>query len=273
MEGVAHNAKFAKKVGIAPSVGKEFVKADEKEGKFADGGATTIPGITFKKLSLNDVANNVKSALPPKNPVTPKKDITQEQRTTLADTINNQDARGVVGEEDYNKGGIVPRQKFDNGGGVDQYHGSGFFASSGPGRTDILDRAVPPGGYVIPADVVAGLGEGNSLAGSAVIDKMMKTGPYGTQLPRAHGRGDFPHLPPPARISPSQNENPQFAKGGATKETVPVKTAGGEHFINPQDIINKFGSLKRGHQILDQFVINERKKHIKTLQKLPGPKK
>jgi hypothetical protein len=29
MEGVAHNPKFAKKVGIAPKVGKDFVAADK----------------------------------------------------------------------------------------------------------------------------------------------------------------------------------------------------------------------------------------------------
>lgn len=37
MEAVAHNPKFAKKVGIPQSVGKEFVKADEGK-KFAGGG-------------------------------------------------------------------------------------------------------------------------------------------------------------------------------------------------------------------------------------------
>jgi len=37
MEGVAHSAKFAKKVGIPQKVGKEFAKADEGK-KFAKGG-------------------------------------------------------------------------------------------------------------------------------------------------------------------------------------------------------------------------------------------
>jgi hypothetical protein len=31
------------------------------------------------------------------------------------------------------------------------------------------------------------------------------------------------------------------------------------------------GDLKRGHRILDAFVIHVRKKHIAKLQKLPGP--
>lgn len=37
MQAVAHNPKFAKKVGVPQSVGKEFAKADEGK-KFADGG-------------------------------------------------------------------------------------------------------------------------------------------------------------------------------------------------------------------------------------------
>jgi hypothetical protein len=37
MEAVAHNPKFAKKVGISQKVGKEFAKADEGK-KFKGGG-------------------------------------------------------------------------------------------------------------------------------------------------------------------------------------------------------------------------------------------
>ena len=41
MEGVAHNPKFAKKVGIPQKVGKEFAKAD-KGKKFKAGGNTKV---------------------------------------------------------------------------------------------------------------------------------------------------------------------------------------------------------------------------------------
>lgn len=190
----------------------------------------------------------------------------------------------------FNKGGRVPfshggglAQCYDSGGapssgemgswttrqdarGMDDIpHVSGLFKSAGAGRTDILNRSVPAGGYVVPADVVSGLAEGNTLAGSAVIDKMMNTGPYGTKLPR-HGAGGvgIPH-PPPAYREPKA--------GGGAAETVPVKTAGGEHFIPPEAIAAKFGDLDRGHKILDAWVLHERQKHIKTLKKLPGPKK
>lgn len=33
-EAVAHNKKFAKKVGVAQSVGKDFTSADKSAGKF-----------------------------------------------------------------------------------------------------------------------------------------------------------------------------------------------------------------------------------------------
>lgn len=33
MEAVAHSPKFAKKVNVPQSVGKDFVKADKKKGK------------------------------------------------------------------------------------------------------------------------------------------------------------------------------------------------------------------------------------------------
>lgn len=34
MEGVAHNPAFAQKVGIPQSVGKDFVSADKRSGRF-----------------------------------------------------------------------------------------------------------------------------------------------------------------------------------------------------------------------------------------------
>jgi hypothetical protein len=53
MEGVAHNAAFAKKVGIPQSVGRDFVDAD-KGKKFSKGGASTQP----KRQSINQPKTN-----------------------------------------------------------------------------------------------------------------------------------------------------------------------------------------------------------------------
>lgn len=160
------------------------------------------------------------------------------------------------------------------------YHNSGLFASAGAGRTDIHNRQVPSGGYVVPADVVSGLAEGNTLGGSSVINKMMGTtpdaasrNPYGVTSPKG-GHADFPRQMPFPKIQPQLASG---GKGGKSGDHVgrptPVVVAGGEHYIPPEAIINKFGDLQRGHKILDAFVKNIRAKNIKTLKKLPGPKR
>lgn len=63
------------------------------------------------------------------------------------------------------------------------------------------------------------------------------------------------------------------AHGGAT-DSVPIVAAGGEYVISPEDVVHiGKGSLDHGHKILDAFVKKMREKTIKTLQRLPGPKK
>jgi hypothetical protein len=53
MEGVAHNAAFAKKVGIPQSVGRDFADAD-KGKKFSKGGANAQP----QRQSINQPKTN-----------------------------------------------------------------------------------------------------------------------------------------------------------------------------------------------------------------------
>ena len=50
-----------------------------------------------------------------------------------------------------------------------------------PGRTDRLPIHVYSGSYVLPADIVSGLGEGNTLAGNDVIKRM-----FFHEIGRAH---------------------------------------------------------------------------------------
>lgn len=163
----------------------------------------------------------------------------------------------------------------------DTFHPSGLLNSAGPGRTDTINTSVPTGAYVIPADVVSGLGEGNTLAGSAVIDRMFSTAPYGIKernIPRGKGAG---HIAAPEPRNPDSgpstvdtqfiNSAGMYAKGGKTEDKAPVVVAGGEHVISPQQIIAKFGSLKRGHKILDHWILAMREKHVKELKKLAPP--
>ncbi len=72
----------------------------------------------------------------------------------------------------------------------------GFALGTGLGRHDKNEVSVAPSSYVLPSDIVAGLGDGNSLAGAAVWDKILSTMPFGIAAPRSTGhRG-----PPPFNL-------------------------------------------------------------------------
>lgn len=119
---------------------------------------------------------------------------------------------------------------------------TGPIVSRVAGRTDHHPIDVPPESYVIPADVVSGLGEGNTLNGMEIIKRMF-------------GLPDKPQQ--------------KLAAGG-----VPVVVAGGE-VVLPPDVVAKAGGgdIKRGHKVLSAWVKRERAKTIKTLKSLPSPHK
>ena len=145
----------------------------------------------------------------------------------------------------------------------------GFLHSSVPGRTDRLPISVAGGAYVLPADHVAALGQGNSLSGANIVSKMFKSGPYGSAPTALKGTGvHVPHLNLSAKA-------PKLARGGDEShgKPTPIVAAGGEIVLSPEQIIKRFGSLEKGHAALDKWVIETRKKHIKTLRGLRPPKK
>lgn len=130
-------------------------------------------------------------------------------------------------------------------------HFGGLFHSDVPGRTDKLNVSVPNSSYVIPADVVssAHLGQGNTLAGSKVLGKMF---PYSESMQQHNGKTSM------------------FSQGGK----VDIITAGGEWLVHPKDVERLGnGKISAGHQVLDSFVKNIRKKSVKETSKLPPPKK
>lgn len=108
------------------------------------------------------------------------------------------------------------------------------------GRADKRPMEVPDGSYVLTADHVSGLGEGNTEAG------MKKLGPM------------FP------------NSKPSKLRGLKGK-AVPIYAADGEFVIHPDDIIDRFGELDYGHRSLDAWQTAERKQLIKTLKNLAPP--
>ena len=131
------------------------------------------------------------------------------------------------------------------------------------GRTDHLPMHVPSGSYVIPADVISGMGQGNSIAGFKHMRRMFggtpygggsmpygaSGGPYGEPLPRADG-GD----------------------AGGGQQSVPIVAAGGEYVLSPDEVRRAGeGDMDTGHKVLDEFVKRMRAQTINTMANLPGP--
>lgn len=118
-------------------------------------------------------------------------------------------SRGVV--KPYAQGGLV----------------NGMIQGPGGGQDDLVPMTVPSDSYVIPADVVAGLGDGNAFEGSR-------------RLMKAVG-GSVGH-------------------GGLASRGVPVAVSPSESVIGP-DAVARLGrgNIDAGERRLDQFVKNVRK--------------
>jgi hypothetical protein len=136
------------------------------------------------------------------------------------------------------------------------------------GRTDHLPMHVPSGAYVIPADIISAMGEGNTMAGFRVANTIF------TKLPHMAGTpGESSGIEGEMPGADAQLGLPGKAAGGSTS-AVPIVAAGGEYVIGPDDVTRLGeGDMDNGHRILDAFVTKMRAKTVKTLSKLPGPKK
>jgi hypothetical protein len=239
-------------------------------------------------------------------------DITGALRNDL------RDAGLPVGPSGFAKGGVIPlgdtrttidravrsasrraRQHLDVGGmpeipyferqeardiSYGAVHPGGLVASAVPGRTDRHNINVPAGSYVLPADVVSGLGEGNTMAGAKVVDEMLSTGPWGTRMPQIRHGGGYGAIPRPPHAfedTPSpilKSFDSGLATGGAKRgapgKPIPIVVAGGEYIVRPDQVAAQGGGdIHRGHRILDKFVEHVRRKTVKTLKNLPGPVK
>ncbi len=156
------------------------------------------------------------------------------------------------------------------------FHPGGLIGSPIAGRTDRIPMSVAADSYVLPADVVSGVGQSNSLAGARFLDHALKVGPWGTSMPKM-GRGKGPPAPPPA-WHPNTTAG-GFAAGGVPKGVEPVKivAAGGEYVVPPYVVKHHpflgRGDMNRGHRVLDKFVKRVRSHTVKTLKNLPPPKK
>lgn len=159
-------------------------------------------------------------------------------------------------------------------------HGGGFHAPKtkrsirlhvGPihsavaGRTDHLPMHVPHGSYVIPADIISGMGEGNTIAGFKHMRRVFGGMPYGgASLPYGASGGPYGEPLPKADGGEADEDGP----------SVPIVAAGGEYVLSPDQVRSAGdGDLDMGHRVLDEFVKRMRSDLVKTLEKLPGPRK
>lgn len=140
---------------------------------------------------------------------------------------------------------------------------AGPILSAVAGRTDHLPMHVASGSYVIPADIISAMGEGNTNAGFKQMKRIFGGTPYsGAGMPYSQPAG------------PYGAELPHRAEGGFNPDPVPIVAAGGEYVLSPDQV--KWaggGDLDRGHQVLDDWVLGMRKKLIDTLKNLAPPKK
>jgi hypothetical protein len=126
------------------------------------------------------------------------------------------------------------------------------------GRTDHLPMHVHSGSYVIPADIISAMGEGNTEAGFKVANTIFTPMTDMAGMPGADAQLGLPGK----------------AEGGQINPPVPIVAAGGEYVIHPKDVTRiGGGNIDLGHKELDSFVKLMRAKTVQTLRKLPGPKK
>lgn len=114
------------------------------------------------------------------------------------------------------------------------------------GRADEVPMEVPDGAYVLTADHVSSMGEGNTMSGFKKLDQM------------------FP-------ASARKHSQPRAAVKRASGGAVPIYAADGEYVICPEDITDRWGDLEAGHRYLDAWQTASRKEHVNTLRNLAPP--
>jgi len=141
--------------------------------------------------------------------------------------------------------------------------------SSVPGRVDRIPMHARTGSYVIPADVVSGLGQGNTYAGAKMWGQAIAhaAGPYGVRntIRPAHMRT------PALRMGRGQI----FARGGANDSGyTPIVTAGGECLVDPEMVTALGnGDAEHGKKELNDSVMRVRKQVVQHMRSLPPPVK
>jgi hypothetical protein len=150
--------------------------------------------------------------------------------------------------------------------------GAHLIHSTVPGRTDRIPMQARTGSYILPADVVSGLGQGNTAAGAKMWGQSIShaIGPMG--IKNAIKQRSFNAVKMPSVRMPTPNV--KYADGGVYEgdEYTPIITAGGEMIIDPE-IVAELGSgdAEEGKRILGSSAMGVRKQVLAEMKKLPRP--
>lgn len=205
-----------------------------------------------------------------------QKRIAPQQSAPVAGDPSTPPVQYAFGGSLQPKGGVHISQRAGGFGATPASPG-GFLHTAGPGRTDNLSIKPHADSYVLPADVVSGMGQGNSLAGAKALEAAFHTGPYGAAMGKSVGH----------RMGPPKAPAAPHMAGGGDAQKVPILAAGGEYVLTPEQCqaighahctpgsknCNPRADIDRGHDILDKFVLHARKENIKDLRELKGPVK
>jgi hypothetical protein len=134
---------------------------------------------------------------------------------------------------------------------------------------------VAPGSHIIPADVVAGVGQGNTLAGAHALGAAMMSGPGGIKLPKGPMKSTIPKPPAMPKFAPGgraewEGHEIRVARGGCSGG-VKCILAGGEWIMRPDEVERTEHDGKKGNEAVDAWIMERRKEDVKKLRSSPGP--
>ena len=159
--------------------------------------------------------------------------------------------------------------------------------SNVPGRNDRIPMQARTGSFVLPADVVSGLGQGNTMAGAKMWGDAISSsvGPGGIQNVIRRRTVKGPAMP---RMSSMGKSGRGFADGGMGHNSMghnggppmndegltPIVVAGGECIVDPEFVCELGGGdPELGKKHLSNSVMTVRNHVIKHLKGLPRPVK
>lgn len=141
----------------------------------------------------------------------------------------------------------------------------GPIVSEVPGRTDKHPIDVGSGSYVLPSSHVSSFGQDNTMAGMAHLKKI---GPHGIRRLARSANGAAAIIRKHHRAKGGRANAPPQPLG----KPVPIMAAGGEVVMSPQEAaIVGDGEIDLGHRLLDNWIVQNRKKHVEVLRKLAPP--